>query len=97
VCDRSVPFASSHPFRTIAHLTIDFKYIELKIWIEKVLAIERKLMITTNALPAAYGKGRLITLWTLSSLVALAFVAAGGSKLAGAAAMIELFDKVGLG
>ena len=54
-------------------------------------------MITTNALPAAYGKGRLITLWTLSSLVALAFVAAGGSKLAGAAAMIELFDKVGLG
>jgi putative oxidoreductase len=51
----------------------------------------------TNVLPAAYGKGRLITLWTLSGLVALAFVAAGSSKLAGAAAMVEVFDKVGFG
>ena len=54
-------------------------------------------MITTNALPATSGKGRLITLWILSGLVALAFLGAGGSKLAGAPAMIELFDKVGLG
>jgi putative oxidoreductase len=54
-------------------------------------------MITTTAMPAASGKGRLITLWTLSGIVALAFIAAGGSKLAGAAAMVELFDKVGLG
>jgi uncharacterized membrane protein YphA (DoxX/SURF4 family) len=54
-------------------------------------------MTTTNALPAASGKGRLITLWILSGLVALAFIAAGASKLAGAAAMVELFDKVGLG
>src|SRR6266853_1337094 len=54
-------------------------------------------MITTNALPAAAGKGRLITLWTLSGLVALAFIGAGGGKLAGTAVMVELFDKVGLG
>src|ERR1700730_18560594 len=54
-------------------------------------------MITTNALPAATGKGRLITLWTLSGFVALAFIAAGGGKLAGTAVMVELFDKVGLG
>jgi uncharacterized membrane protein YphA (DoxX/SURF4 family) len=54
-------------------------------------------MITTNALPAATGKGRFITLWTLSSLVAFAFFAAGSAKLAGAAAMVDLFDKVGLG
>jgi uncharacterized membrane protein YphA (DoxX/SURF4 family) len=54
-------------------------------------------MTTTNALPAASGKGRLITLWILSGLVALAFIAAGASKLAGAAAMVELFDKIGLG
>jgi putative oxidoreductase len=54
-------------------------------------------MITTNALPAASGKGRLITLWTLSGLVALAFVGVGGGKLAGTAAMVDLFDKVGLG
>jgi putative oxidoreductase len=54
-------------------------------------------MITTNALPAASRKGRLISLWILSGLVALAFIAAGGSKLAGAAAMVQVFDKVGLG
>jgi putative oxidoreductase len=54
-------------------------------------------MITTNELPAATGKGRLITLWILSGLVALAFLAAGGAKLAGVTAMVELFDKVGLG
>jgi putative oxidoreductase len=54
-------------------------------------------MITTNVLPAASGKGRLVTLWTFSGLVALAFIAAGGSKLAGVPAMVGLFDKVGLG
>ena len=54
-------------------------------------------MITTNALPATTGKGRLITLWILSGLVALAFLAAAGAKLAGASVMVELFDKVGLG
>jgi putative oxidoreductase len=43
------------------------------------------------------GKGRLITLWILSGLVALAFIGAGGGKLAGAAAMVAVFDKVGLG
>jgi putative oxidoreductase len=54
-------------------------------------------MVTTNVLPAASGKVRLITLWTVSGLVALAFMGAGGAKLAGASAMVELFDKVGLG
>ena len=54
-------------------------------------------MITTHALPAASGKGRRITLWILSGLVALAFIAAGGGKLAGIPAMVEVFDKVGLG
>ena len=54
-------------------------------------------MITTNTLPANSGKVRLITLWILSGLVALAFLGAGGAKLAGAAAMVGLFDKVGHG
>jgi putative oxidoreductase len=53
--------------------------------------------MTTNATLAAIGKGRLITMRILSGLVALAFLAAGGAKLAGVAAMVELFDKVGLG
>jgi uncharacterized membrane protein YphA (DoxX/SURF4 family) len=46
-------------------------------------------MITINALPAASGKGRLISLWILSGR--------GGSKLADAAAMVEALDKVGFG
>ncbi|MCU1263138.1 MAG: DoxX family protein [Bryobacterales bacterium] len=54
-------------------------------------------MMTTNALPSTSGKGRLITLWFLSGLGALAFIAAGASKLAGVAGMVALFDKVGLG
>ena len=54
-------------------------------------------MITTNTLPSASGKGKLISLWTLSGVVGLAFVFIGGGKLAGTAAMVELFDKVGLG
>ena len=54
-------------------------------------------MITTHSVPAATGRPRLITLWILSGLVALAFVGAGGAKLAGGAAMAEAFDKVGLG
>jgi putative oxidoreductase len=58
---------------------------------------EGNLMLTTNALPAAFGKGRRITLWTLSGLVALVFLAAGSAKLAGAVVMVEMFDKVDLG
>src|ERR1700730_9661907 len=59
--------------------------------------LKRTLMITTNALPATARKGRLITMWTLSGLVALVFIAAGGAKLSGVSVMVEMFDKVGLG
>jgi putative oxidoreductase len=54
-------------------------------------------MITTRALPAAPVRGRLTALWILSGFAALVFIAVGGAKLAGAAAMVELFAKVGLG
>jgi putative oxidoreductase len=53
-------------------------------------------MITTSELPATTGKGRLSALRILSGLVALALIGAGGAKLTGAAAMVELFNKVGL-
>jgi putative oxidoreductase len=53
-------------------------------------------MTTTSEVPAS-AKGRIIILWILSGLVALAFIAAGGAKLAGVPAMVEVFDKVGLG
>jgi len=36
-------------------------------------------------------------LWTLQIVIALAFFGAGGSKLAGAEAMVALFDKIGFG
>src|SRR5258705_5140263 len=54
-------------------------------------------MSTTPGRPAASGTGRLIALWMLSGLVALTFIGAGGAKLAGAAVMVDLFAKVGLG
>ena len=54
-------------------------------------------MIMTSTPLAASGKGRLLTLWILSALVALTFVGAGAAKLAGAAVMVDLFAKVGLG
>ncbi len=46
---------------------------------------------------AAPSKGLNITLWVLQVLVALAFLASGGSKLAGAQQMVEVFEKVGIG
>ena len=54
-------------------------------------------MTMSSEVPAGFGKGRLITLWTLSVMTALAFIAAGGAKLAGVPAMVEIFDKVGVG
>ena len=42
-------------------------------------------------------KGAAIALWVLRVLVGLAFLGAGGSKLAGVPAMVEMFEKVGLG
>ena len=43
------------------------------------------------------GKALNIALWTLQVLVASAFVAAGAGKLLGSAAMVALFDAVGIG
>jgi putative oxidoreductase len=43
------------------------------------------------------GRVRTITLWILQVTVALAFLAAGGSKLAGAERMVGVFAKIGLG
>ena len=54
-------------------------------------------MITTSALPAAPVRGHLTALWILSGFAALLFIGVGGAKLAGAAVMIDLFAKVGLG
>jgi len=38
-----------------------------------------------------------IGVWALQVLVALAFIASGGSKLAGVESMVELFNNIGIG
>jgi putative oxidoreductase len=38
-----------------------------------------------------------IALWVLQALLAAAFIAAGGSKLAGVPHMVALFDQIGVG
>jgi putative oxidoreductase len=38
-----------------------------------------------------------LTIWGVQILTAVAFLAAGGSKLSSAPAMVEMFEKVGLG
>src|SRR5260221_252013 len=75
---RMCPAFSLRPFPFLPHLTIDIKYIDIDEY--PLDGSERNLMITTNTLPAASGKGRLITLWTLSGLVALAFVFVGSTR-----------------
>ena len=42
-------------------------------------------------------KGLNVALWVLQVLVALAMLAAGGSKLAGVEPMVQQFDAIGLG
>jgi putative oxidoreductase len=51
----------------------------------------------THEVPAASGKVRLIILWILQVAAGLAFLAAGGAKLAGAEQMVAMFNKIGVG
>ena len=46
---------------------------------------------------AAPGRALNIALWTLQVLVALVLLAAGSGKLVGSAAMVALFDAIGIG
>ena len=63
----------------------------------KLLAIRKEPYDNGKRAASRLRQGPSHTLWLLSGLVALAFVGAGGAKLAGGAAMVEEFDKVGLG
>ena len=84
------------PFPIHLHHSIEIDYIDVNIAMEALSDSEGNLMITTDKLPSTTGKGRIITLWILSCLVALAFIAAGGAKLTGGAAMVEAFDNLTL-
>jgi putative oxidoreductase len=48
-------------------------------------------------LPSSSGKALTITLWVLQILAALAFLSAGGAKLASAPPMVAVFAKIGAG
>lgn len=52
---------------------------------------EIKEMVETRSKP------RTIILWVLRIVLSLAFLAAGGSKLAGISAMVAVFAKIGIG
>ena len=63
-------------------------------------------MIANDAVPRAAtqngtnrqrGRAALIALWLTQVALALMFLMAGGSKLAGVPAMVSLFDAIGLG
>ena len=53
--------------------------------------------MSTRAVAVNRSKVKFITLWILRSLAALAFLGAGGAKLAGAPPMVAMFARLGLG
>jgi len=53
--------------------------------------------VTRNGTYLQRGRASLIALWLAQSALALMFLMAGGSKLAGVPSMVSLFDAIGLG
>src|SRR5260221_3201513 len=53
--------------------------------------------VTQNGTDLQGGRASLIPLWLTQVALALMFLMAGGSKLAGVPAMVSLFDAIGLG
>jgi len=54
-------------------------------------------MTTATVTHSAPSRTVQIARWTLQSVIAAAFLAAGAAKLAGAQPMVALFDQIGLG
>ncbi|MGW1727478.1 DoxX family protein [Streptomyces sp. NPDC002306] len=52
---------------------------------------------SVESAPKAKGKARNIVLWILQALLAVVFVMAGASKMAGAQDMVKIFQDVGVG
>jgi len=53
--------------------------------------------VTRNATDLQRGRASLIALWLTQVALALLFLMAGGSKLAGVPAMVTMFDAIGVG
>lgn len=54
-------------------------------------------MAMATSIRATSGKGLTITSWVIRILLAVAFLGAGGAKLAGVPMMVEVFDQIGMG
>src|SRR5580700_2545572 len=70
----------------------------------KLISFFQETDMTTSYSASSYSSGRRplskglnITGWVLQGLAAAAFLAAGGSKLASAPPMVEMFAKIGAG
>jgi hypothetical protein len=62
------------------------------------MSLSRSISITgSQSLQIRRSRVGLVALWGLQVVVAGLFLLAGGSKLAGAAAMVALFDAIGVG
>src|ERR1700730_13331664 len=55
------------------------------------------LAVTQNGTDLQRSRASLVALWLTQVALALMFLMAGGSKLAGVSAMVDLFDAIGLG
>jgi putative oxidoreductase len=53
--------------------------------------------MTQNGTNRQHGRAAVIALWVMQVALALMFLMAGGSKLAGVPAMVGLFDAIGVG
>ena len=53
--------------------------------------------VTRNGTDLQRGRASLVALWLTQVALALMFLMAGGSKLAGVPAMVSLFDAIGVG
>jgi len=54
-------------------------------------------VVTQNGTHLQRGRAALIALWLTQVVLAVMFLMAGGSKLAGVPAMVSLFDAIGIG
>src|SRR5258708_4264006 len=82
-CPSDVASHFLHPLRYLVYQSIDINIMS---------RLFRRIEMATGQ-----KKGKMITLWLLRVVVGLAFLAAGGSKLAGAPAMVAMFAKIGFG
>jgi putative oxidoreductase len=62
-----------------------------------VITNDNAIRLTSNNPTSPTARGARITLWVLQIALATMFLFSGGSKLAGARAMVALFDAIGWG